>query len=137
MSASKYVDMTNEIRAKFNEDAMKPLDIKFDNDTGFEAPDATRWAALTILPGEAIRVATGTPNSNRYRYPGVAILQIMVPLAEGEAPAWEIVDRVRNHFNASSSGTVVYRSVYGTRVGRNGKWWQVNAHVPFYSDDLA
>lgn len=119
--------------------------VLYDNDMSTDTPDAVGngtvasafWCRLTVLPGESRIVEIGG-NKTTHRIPGVAIVQFFGELGKGDRLLLEGVDRCKPYFSGRTSNLVRYRSPFIRRVGRsrggNGRWWQMNLHIPFEAD---
>lgn len=139
MSTTFYRDLTKAIRTKVQTDIVTGLSIpvSYDNDKDFSTPESSKWARVTIMYDDALRVDTGTPGANRHRVIGMVTFQLFHPLSEGMKAGYTDADGVKNSFIGSVAGGAVFRTPKVSNVGRAGKWWQLNVTCPFYADDIA
>lgn len=100
-------------------------------------PEQAPFVKLTSLPGSHEQASTGG-NTNRYRYTGVFVFSIFVEFGQGDALANAIADAIVSVLRDNSTyNGLVLRSASPIRVGRAGKFWQMNVTVPWYFDVIA
>lgn len=100
-------------------------------------PEQAPFVKLTSLPGSHEQASTGG-STNRYRYTGVFVFSIFVEFGQGDALANAIVDAIVSVLRDNSTyNGLVLRSASPIRVGRAGKFWQMNVTVPWYFDVIA
>lgn len=126
----------NTIRSTFatNLAGLSPAYTAFyDNQHGTPPNDET-WMRLTVLDGTASMVGFGA--GNRYRFPGVATVQIFVPVGQGDGLARQLAGIVSDWFRGKRLSNVrFFDPPYLRQVGPDGAWWQANLIVPFDYDD--
>jgi hypothetical protein len=97
-------------------------------------PEQAPFVKITSLPGSHDQVSTGG-STNRYRYTGVFVFSIFVEFGQGDALATGIADAIISTLRDNSTyNGLVLRSASPIRVGRAGKFWQMNVTVPWYFD---
>lgn len=129
----------NAIRTRFRDQVETPQSlagkVQYDN-VELEKPQDTEWIRFTVLQGASLAASIG---SKRFRNTGVAIAQVFTPVGKGDKDAVSLADVVRGQFRAVTvSGvgvSVTFRTPSLTRVGRDGKWHQINVSCPFFWDE--
>ncbi|MBB76529.1 MAG: hypothetical protein CMJ75_18650 [Planctomycetaceae bacterium] len=134
--ASNFADISQAIRTK----AKSVLDgagvpTIYDNRADKINKDS-RWARVTILPGAGTQASIGTPETNRHRLPGTLVIQLFEVFEKGTADLEALIDTVVDEFTEANDATVTFRTPGVLRVGRSGKFWQVNVTVPWFADRL-
>lgn len=100
-------------------------------------PEQSPFVKLTSLPGSHEQVSTGG-DTNRYRYTGIFTFSIFVEFGQGDDLATKIADAIISTLRSNSTyNGLVLRSASPIRVGRAGKFWQMNVTVPWYFDVIA
>jgi len=108
----------------------------------FTPPQRAAWLAVSIQSGDAAQLELG--QSATHRHPGIATVQVFVPVNWGDKTALDIADEVaalfrRQRVNLEDDqsrvlGTVVFRSPAVRTIGVDGAFFQVNVSVPFVRD---
>ena len=137
-----FLQTSTTIRSRFAQEwpQLRPaVPVAYDNvafDPGRDALDAERnpapWVRMTIIPGEGFQASLGTPRV--WRSTGVAVVQVFVPLAQGDAGAYGLADDVATIFRGVSVDGVVFRAPSLTRIGPDRSWYQINVATPFQAD---
>lgn len=124
------------IRSRFNTlvTTAMSLPTQFENDGDFSAPETALWARLSILPATGNQHSIGDPGNNVFRDSGLMIVSLFYPFGKGDKPIYDMVDMIRPLFQSRTEDGVTYRTPVPQRIGRAGKWWQVNVTVPWQSD---
>lgn len=126
--------MANTIRSRFKTlvGDVEKIPVHYDNEQK-DKPENKLWARLNILPGQSIQVEIG--KSERFRTPGVMIVQLFLPIGKGMRDLHKMADKIKTAFRAVTVTGVVFRTPSEENVGRTGSWWQMNVSIPFYADD--
>jgi hypothetical protein len=132
-------------RTKFDADIAVTYSIQtqYDNApfTLDESSDLTlnSWIRFTNIFGLSDQVQNGGegPSGNTYRTFGECIAQIFSKIESGDHNALTIANYIVTAFRSKTASGVTYRTPYLRRIGRDGRWWQVNVHIPFYSDHIS
>ncbi|RLB68698.1 MAG: hypothetical protein DRH08_00135 [Deltaproteobacteria bacterium] len=93
----------------------------------FEPPHALH-AAVVHLPGERIRLERGVESHSR---PGVTIVDLMVPIGEGDQPAVALGDLVVDSMSSVRQDGVLLEASNLERLGRAGPYYQVQVTIPW------
>lgn len=130
-----FETLANAIRSRFKTQVVGStgLAVAYDN-APFTEPADSKWVRFAVLEADSSQVSLGT--GRRFRTPGVAVAQIFVPIQQGDKDALVLADQIKLAFRAQSVGGVVYKTPSLRRVGRTGKWYQINVNCPFYADDI-
>ncbi len=107
-----------------------PIPTQFEN-LPFTRPD-TLYVSLSILPGDKRQVSAG--KNCRYRQTGIMLARIFGELEKGDGHLIELADFIEDAFRSKTYSNVVFSTPSTNRVGRAGKYWQVNVSCPWYSD---
>ena len=131
MTTASYDKLTS-IRTRFDSQIAQALGIptQYDNQEYEPSGPTITWIRFTILPGFSQQV-----ENRRFRYPGIAIAQIMTPVEAGDGFARKTADKIQTAFRAVNADGVTYRTPYETTVGRTDEWWQLNVTIPYFYDD--
>lgn len=135
---SQFANKANVLRTRFKtevETGHADLEGRVEYDNHVLKPEPTskqRWARVSVREGDSTQVEFGR---NRYRNPGVLIVQVFVPIGEGDDVAREIADEAALAFRAQSFSGVHCKVPSIRTIGRTGSWWQVNLSVGFHWDD--
>lgn len=130
--------VANAIRSRYGtlvEDA-ESVPTEYDNKPFGGSKDSI-WTRCSILFGQGSQESLGDPSSNRYRYVGVLMVSIFVPIEKGDKEALALAQVVRDSFLSVTFGGVTFRTPSIIPVGKTGTWHQVNVNSPFYFDELA
>lgn len=109
--------------------------IFWDNDPNQTARADELQIRANIRLGEQRQVSTG--GVKRFRQNGSLVLQVYNPLGRGDKANLEKLDEILAVFRCKTYSGVVFITPSFETVGRNDKWWQINAICPFYFDILA
>lgn len=129
--------VSKAIRARFLAEVATPKSLgEFQVDNlEFTQPEDATWARVTVIPS-ATEQADIVPG-RRYRAVGIAMFSFFSPFNKGDEELNLLADYACTKFRTVSASGVTYRTPSPARVGRAGKWWQVNVTVPWYSDIVA
>lgn len=132
---SDFAEIANIIRLRFKNQIATPnaLPTHYDN-APFEAPDNALWCSVSVLFGETFKRGLGNPSL--YRTPGVMVASLHTPIETGDQALLSLADKIVRVFEAVTDQSVTFKTPSVQRVGRTGKWWQINVTCPFYSDQL-
>lgn len=112
----------------------KSLPTQYDN-LPFERPEDSLYCRLAIRPGDSSRVSVGSPGNNRFRQSGIWVASLFEPIERGEDTVVDLADFISRAFVSQGSYQgVTFRAPSITKVGRAGKYWQVNVTCEWYSD---
>ena len=104
----------------------------------YEPTTGVSWARFTVINGEAQQVSAGAPGNNIVRHVGMAVVQIFVPLHQGEGAARELGDHVITLFRGLTLAGYRFKPAYvsaqNTAVAEG--WHQLNVTVPFTRDEF-
>ena len=136
-----YEDQDNAIRGRFETQYAMGTNhpVAFANAKFENKPTASPWMQLWIQDAGANQASFGDPGNNFYRHVGLVTVMIFTPLNQGDAEALQLGDEVTAIFRGWQDPTtrVLFRlAPYVRRVGSDGKWYQVNALMPFERDSL-
>lgn len=109
--------------------------IIWDNDPNQTVRQDVLQIRAIIRLGEQRQVSTG--GVKRFRQNGSLVLQIYNPLGRGDQAILEKLDEILGVFRCKTYDGVVFVTPSFESVGRNDKYWQINAVCPFYYDILA
>ena len=126
------------IRQRFDElwDTYNPtIPYTFDDqgESDFPSRDSA-WARLSILNGEGFQVEMGM--TNRWRYPGIAVVQLFVPKGSGTGLAEQVADSMKLIFQGRTISGVVFKATSLLKAGESEPWVQYNISTPFHFDTL-
>ena len=143
MSTTHLADIIKAVQTRFKAQVtanlVKGEVVLYDNladDLEVKPSDQNPWIHVTVLHGDSNQVTFGS-SSRRSRDNGLIIAMVNVPRSKGKARAYEIADIIRTGFSNKHIVNIIYRTVSLTRVGPNGKWWQLNVQCPFQADDIS
>jgi hypothetical protein len=125
---------TNQaIRTMFEAYNWDGVQVKYEN---FDdaTPASGLWAKYVFMPGSAEDASIGAPGNNLVRSTGIVMIQVFHDFGEGDGEVYELVDDLINHVRSTDVPNVTFRAPYPNRVGRNGKWWQINVVCPWFAD---
>lgn len=129
------------IRAKFKADVADPqnLLVQYDNKDDKDQPEDGIWCRFTILPADTSQASIGgsATGGQMFRTPGICIASLFAPYGSGDDALFALADLIAQKFRTTTYSGVVFRTPGIARVGRAGKWWQVNVTAPWYSDVFA
>lgn len=108
----------------------------FDPEENFNPTTHKAWIRFEILEASTRMASIGGGAYNRWRTAGIQTCQIFVPQGVGTKPALEVADDIRTVFNGWTGDGVGMLATSIAKVGRTGRWYQVNAHTPFKFDVL-
>lgn len=112
---------------------------------GYEPTTGVSWVRFNVINGEAQQVSAGAPGNNIVRHVGMVVVQIFVPLYQGEGAARELGDYVITLFRGLSLSGYRLKPAYvgGVSIhsGQQGYsiadgWHQLNVTVPFTRDEF-
>ena len=115
-----------EFMTQFDNALFTPPDVTVD-------PLASTWVRFTVLFGQATQ-AEISPAKRRHRHLGNIMVQIFTPIDLGDKRAYEMGDKIIEHFRGVTVAGVTYNSPYYTSVGLDGPWWRVALTCPFFAD---
>ena len=133
--------IASAVRSKFKSDVADPkgLPTQYDNRMSNQPEgDGKTWCRLTVLPGNSNQATAvnSTSGGQMFRSSGVFVAQLFTSLDAGDEGILTLADDVAKAFRATTHQGVTFRTPSVSRVGRAGKWWQVNVTVPWYADSL-
>ncbi len=108
--------------------------IAWDN-VAFSIPeDNSSWIRFSIQHIDSNYVSLG-PN-RRTRREGIVFIQVFIPSESNTLLATQIADEIAEIFETKTLSGVVFKSPTIREVGVDKKWFQLNATVPFYYDEI-
>ena len=111
----------------------------------YEPTAGVPWVAFNVVNGEAQQVSAGAPGNNIVRHVGMVVIQIFVPLHQGESAARALGDNVITLFSGLTLAGYRFRPAYVSAVTTNSGqkgyslvdgWRQINVTVPFTRDEF-
>lgn len=129
--------LTDVVRSRWKaqiEDAQS-IPTGYDNAPFNEPTDGSTWARFSVIPGESQQKSMGGTN-RRFRTVGIGMAQIFTGTETGTKTSNVLINAIVTAFRGVTDTSVVFRTPSVVRVGRTGKWWQVNVICPFYADDF-
>lgn len=123
----------NTIRSQFNTEFsnLRPnVEIAWPN-IAFTPNSGESWVRLTIQDGDSRQVATV---GEKWRHPGVVIVQVFVPEGTGDGTALAIADDVVSVFQGMTLSGIRFRASSAETVGASDGWYQVNVTTDFEYD---
>jgi hypothetical protein len=130
-----YTTQRNAIQSKFSTEwkaAYPTIPIVFDNLRADKAPNG--YVALHILNGDASLRSMGS--QRLIRYPGIASVDIFVPLELGMKAIDQYADTIDGIFRAQSFSGITCRAAMRRDLGKDENYWRVNLSFPFFRDQL-
>lgn len=132
-----HEDLHNAIRSRMDAQVAVPESVAVQYDNEGEAPPSDAvWIRCAVQVGRSEQADMGS-TTVRERTVGVVMAQVFCPADEGDQPGLEMADKIKAAFRRVTAGGVTYRVPSIEPQGRDGKWWQINVTVPFYSDDVS
>lgn len=131
-----FAATADTIRARFNTEfplVRASVPIAWDN-VAYEPTPQTPWVRLTIVEGEGELAGLAGKGANLYRHRGVVIIQIFVPIGDGDGLARAIADDIATIFRGQLVAGVHFRAPSARRVGPDEAWWQLNVRIPYRAD---
>jgi len=124
----------NLIRTRFKDEVVgtTKLVVAYDN-APFVEPEGKMWVRLNIQ--HSITNQTEIGATKRFRTYGLIIVQIFIPIEEGDVDALILAKTIRDTYRCTTISGVTYQTPYKDIVGRSGKWYQINVVCPFHADD--
>ena len=92
------------------------------------------YVRVTVLPGDSRQAAIG--KTRLWRNVGVVMVQIFVPLSQGDEAARALGDSVTTALRGVTVSGVHLKATSLRRVDANRQWLQHNASTPFEYDDV-
>lgn len=100
-----------------------------------EPPVNGSWVKLSIVPGSSSQASLGSPGHDRHRDLGQLIAALYEPYGKGEGALLARADEIRGALLANSQADAVQlRTPQLVKVGRAGKYWQMNVVCPWFAD---
>lgn len=143
-----YQKETNSIRAHAHAQVAIPRGalVQYDN-APFDPPRDSLWARFSVEHGQADQSAFGA--GNRIRRTGRAFVQVFSPLETGDNAALVLADQFADAFRNVMVGRTLFMAPSVRRIGvlqegissrgatsHNTRWWEVDAVMPFQSDEV-
>lgn len=127
-----YATERQTIETRFNTQWASASPIAWDN-VSYTPTTGTSWVRFSILSGAAFQASLET--TPKYRHTGIIDIGIFTPEDGGTQTARTLADTAAAVFRGWSSGGIVCRAPYITRIGQSDGWYQLNVTVPFYRDE--
>lgn len=128
------------IRARFKALVSDPLALRTIHDNAPEPAGVTAsWCRFSISVDQNQQVSTGNPGGRRFRVTGTCMVQILVPIAKGDAAALAIADTIIAAFrNVSIAPQITFlgAGIVGT-AEQDAAWCRRRVAIPFRADDLS
>lgn len=99
-------------------------------------PQNARWARIAVLPGET-SVTEMSGEQNTFHTPGVLLVSLFGPLAEGDGALLELLDVLNVALRLQTAATYCTRVPTVSAGRRDGEWWRIDLAVPFFFDVMA
>jgi len=129
-----FVD--SSLRPVVNAAAGAAVPMFLDNQD-IESVNSGPWIKITALPGSHTQQTTGA-NTNTFRKTGAFVFSMFDDFGSGDERVVGIVDAVLEHMLANMTvGGVVYSPGTPVRVGRAGKFYQMNITLLWQYDTRA
>lgn len=110
-------------------------EVAYDN-VEFEPQADASWVRIVIRNGEGNQ-ADINDTAPLFRYSGVVIVQVFVPIRKGTDNALKLADAVSDIFRRQQlNHGIVFRTPYVTNVGQTNEWYQINVSCPFWRDEF-
>ena len=136
-----FEELGNTIRTKIADFTDGLTDVeKIIHDNEQASPpnpnDHIVWMRCNVLTGNSYQASLGA--KKRWRTPGVIVFQIFVAIGSGTAVIDRTIDLIVAEFRGTKDSSVTYQAVRREDLGNteSGNWYQVNASVPFWADDI-
>jgi hypothetical protein len=124
----------NLIRKRFETLVAVPNKLpSFYDNQKFDKPNNTYYAKISILTGASAQVELG--DGNKFRNPGVMVVQLFGPTGKGDARHLQLIDKIKENFRGVSIANIVFTSPSQFRVGTFEGEYQMNVNCPFYFDE--
>lgn len=95
------------------------------------------WAAVDISHDGSDQHSFGQEGERTFTRTGGITVRVFVPAGErGLTPASDLATVAANAFEGKTHGGVRFYRVGVKTVGRDGSWYQVNAHADFEFDEV-
>ena len=135
--ASSLAEIRSSIRVRWNDEIRGGhlLDTQYDNQN-FTPPVDNLWCRLSIRFGVSRQISFSATVS-RFRYPGVIIAQLFLPIGLGDGLLTEMADNINDSFRSKDAGGVIYWTPYINSIGVFEGFWQENVTIPFQADIAA
>lgn len=130
------------IRGRWESEVEQALDLPTQYDARDlaepEGEDA-RYCRLSIIPGDSAQVTAlcSPTGGQQFRTAGIFIASIYFPHGDGDGDQVALAEQAAGKFKAQTVGGVTFRTPSISRVGRAGKWWQVNVTCPWQFDTFS
>lgn len=133
-----FLQVANVIRTRYQSliEQAQSLPTQYDNHNYTPPASPSKWARATVLPGESRKVSIGTPGSDRFRTPGLFVVQVFTPIGQGDNQGLTLAEAIKEAFQSITVSGVVFQTPYIVNVGRDDSWWQINVNCPYYADDI-
>lgn len=128
------------IRGRFKTLVSDPLSLRTIHDNAPELPATVpEWCRFSIGVDVNQQVSTGNPGGRRFRVTGTCVVQILVPIAKGDAAALAIADTIIAAFrNVSIEPQITFLGAGIVGVGeQDAAWFRRRVAIPFRADDLS
>ena len=111
----------------------------------YEPTTGVSWVRFNVVNGEAAQASIGAPGNNIVRHVGMAVVQIFVPVHQGEGAARALADCVVELFRGLSLAGYRFKPAYAGGVSASfgqqsyslvDGWHQLNVTVPFTRDEF-
>jgi len=127
------------IRARFKTTVSDPLALLTIHDNAPEpATPTASWVRFSVSIDSNQQVSTGNVGGRRFRSTGTCMVQVMVPLARGDAAALAIANTIVAAFrNVSIAPQITFMGVgvVGT-ADQDAAWCRRRVVIPFRADEL-
>ena len=127
------------IRARFKTLVSDPLQLRTVHDNApIEDSVTSQWCRFSISIDNSQQVSTGNPGGRRFRVTGTGAVQILVPLAKGDAAALAIADAIIAAFrNVSIAPQISFLGVGVVGAAEHdAAWCRRRVIIPFRADEI-
>jgi hypothetical protein len=136
MSVDSFSAEAKILREQFNNNFILDfphMEIIWPNMKG--KSNGNSWVRFTIITGTGNQKSTGS-EKNLHRHTGILIVEIFIPLNQGDKEGLDIADKIQSYFIGFQSGGLVCRTPSLDQVGQSENWFKLNVNVPFFRDAL-
>lgn len=133
--ASNFQAVHSALRSWFktNVTDAESLQTQFDN-MEFTPPETGEWCRFTTIPGESTQAEINGGGGGTVRTPGICVASLFTEFEKGDKPLLDLADIIADAVSPGVVSGVTLRPATLQRIGRAGKWWQVNVTIPYFAD---
>lgn len=135
LETTDFDDLETTIITYFEEEwvsARPDVPVAWDNIEFDPSDNDDPWIRFSILDGNSVQASIG--NDPFFRAIGIVEIQIFTPTGGGTLVSRELASDIGAIFRRVQIGGITFRAPSLSRVGPDGKWFQQNVSIPYYSD---